>query len=200
MGLTGFIETSWSESEQPFLRVVLTPSFHPEVCITVAPGANVASLSVIALAEHLWAQKADVYLPHNDERFEITKDAFEDLVVLFKAAYAAFDPNPGFGCLDGMGSESCLVSRSDSKRLRAHVSEQQETGKFVVRLVDIAWNGCQNPRVRNALAGTARYLGTKYPLDPLPETTPVTRLAILGSPEERHDFLEMLKSRKKDQG
>jgi hypothetical protein len=198
MGLSGFVENSWTESEQPFLRVVLTPSFHPEVCITVAPGANVASLSVVALVDQLWARKADVRSSCDDERVDVTPSAFEEVVGLFQAAHAAFNPNRKFVYIDGMRSESCLVSRAHTRRIRAHVSEQQATDKFVARLVEIAWSGCKHPRVRNALAGAAIYLGIKYSLDPLPERKPVTHLAVFGSPEDRRDFLEMLKKQKKN--
>ena len=73
-------------------------------------------------------------------------------------------------------------------------------GIFIIRLIDIAWSSCHQPRVRNALARTASYLDVKYPLEALPLDRPVTRLAVLGTPEDRHGYLEMLRRRKKREG
>jgi len=47
MGLR-FIEHSWAQAETPTLRVVLTPSFHPELCITLSRTADAVRLSVVA--------------------------------------------------------------------------------------------------------------------------------------------------------
>ena len=97
-----------------------------------------------------------------------------------------------------MGSESCLVSRAGTRRLRAHVSEQAATGRFVAELIDLAWNACRHPRVRNALGQAAHYLSVEYPLQDLPAGSAVTRLGVLGTPQERLEFFEQLRRHKKD--
>jgi len=197
MSLSGFIEPSWTEAERPTLRVVLTPSFHPELCITVADGAGGVSLSVVALAEKFSAPRADIHLPTNREQSQLSSSVFQEVSELFQAAHAAFDSSRRYVCVDGMGSESCLVSRAGTQRLHAHVSGQA-TGRFIARLIDVAWSGGRDPRVRNALARAASYLEIKYPLDVLPPEPLVTRLAVLGTPDDRRDYLEMLRRRKKE--
>lgn len=199
MGLKGFIEPSWAESESPTLRVVLTPSFHPELCITFTCGAESAWLSVVALGERFWAQRADVFLPSDREQTQVPSHTFEEVVGLFQASHSAFDPNRRFVCCDGMGSKSCLVSRASTQRLDAHVREQGATGTFIARLIEVAWSSCQRPRVRNSLAQAAWYLDIKYPLENLPPDAPITRLAVLGKPEDRNEYLEMLRRRKKNE-
>ena len=200
MDLSGFIEPCWTQAEKPTLRVVLTPSFLPELCITVACTGESAALSVVALAEQFWARRGEVCSPSDHEQVQLPAGAFEELLGLFQEAHTALDPERQCVWLDGMGSESCLVSLAGTQRLRAHVSTTQALGKFVGRLVELAWSGCQGPKLRNALARAASYLNIKYPLEVEPPQRPVTRLAILGTPDQRRDYLEMLRRNKKEKG
>lgn len=200
MSLPCFVENPWTQSDSPTLRVVLTPSFHPELCITFSRSVDSTSLSVVALAVQYWSQHAELYLPSHCDEAHPSLNAFDETVALFRAAHAAFDPDRRYVCIDGMGLETCLVSRAGTQRLSTHVSEQTDTGRLVVRLIDLAWNGCRHPQVRNVLAQAARYLGVEYPLQDVPPAPRVTRLAVLGTAEERHDYLEMLRRRKKDEG
>ena len=198
MNLPGFIEAPWVEAESPTLRVVLTPSFHPELCITVARGPKATLVSVVALAEHLWIQQTAVRLHSNREQVQLPLNVFEEVIDLCRAAHTGFDPNRQGICCDGMGSESCLVSRASTQRLRAHVNEHKATGLFVARLIELAWNNCRTARIRNALAHAAAYLGIKYPLEVLPGEKPITRLGILGTPEAREDYFRMIDTLPKD--
>jgi len=47
------------------------------------------------------------------------------------------------------------------------------------------------------LSQAASYLGIKYPLQELAPSKPITRLAVLGTPEEKNDCFEMLRQAKK---
>src|SRR5262249_29654975 len=141
MRLPGFIEAHWAQSDVPTLRVILTPSFTPELCMTFSRTDDSASVSVIALAEQFWAHRSEAYLPRDCEEARLPLGAFDDAVRLFELAHSTFDPDRPYACIDGMGSESCLVSRAGTQRLQAHVSEQAATGRLVVRLIDLAWTG-----------------------------------------------------------
>ncbi|KYF50419.1 hypothetical protein BE04_26595 [Sorangium cellulosum] len=55
MGLPAFIDPGLS---LPALRLLLMPSFDPEVCITLTGAAGDERLSVVALTESLWQQAA----------------------------------------------------------------------------------------------------------------------------------------------
>ena len=197
MSLSGFVEQPWLRAENPTLRIVLTPSFHPELCITLAQRADSTLLSIVTLLEQFWAQKSMVHLPHEREEVELPAAAFVEISALFASAHAMFDPQRRFVCVDGMGSESCLVSRANTQQLEAHVSEQRATGKYVARTIELAWNSCRQHRIRNALAHAAWYLDVKYPLQDVPPSPPITRIAVLGTPEDRRDYFEMLKATQK---
>jgi len=198
MNLAGFIEPSWTQADQPTLRVVLKPAFHPELCITVAPTADAAKLSVVALAEQLWAQQGVVYLSSDREETQVSGNNFEKVIGLFQKAHDSLEPDRRYAFCDGMLSDACLVSRAATLRLSVHVSAHQANAALIARLIDLAWHNCKRPRVRNAMAQAASYMEIKYPLQESASESPATRLAIMGAPEDRRDYLDMLKRQKKD--
>ena len=199
MGLR-FIEHSWAQAETPTLRVVLTPSFHPELCITLSRTADAVRLSVVALTRQFWSQGSGVVLPTECEEAHLSSKDFDEVLALFAGVRAGFDTQGRYVCVDGMGSMACLVSRAGTQRFEAHVSEHRPAGQLVVRLIELAWNACRQPRVRNALAQVARYLSIEYPVEEVPPQPATTPLAVLGTPEGRHDYFEMLRQSKKDKG
>jgi len=197
MGLSGFVEQPWTQAENQTLRVVLTPSFHPELCLTFSQSSDSTPLSIAVLLDQLWARPSVVCLPHECEEIDMPSVVFDEVLALFATARASYDPQRRYVYCDGMGSESCLSSRGGTQRLDAHVSSDAAVGKLVTRLIGLAWNSCRRARVRNALAQAARYLEIEYPLQDVPPQPPITRLAILGPPEEKRDCFEMLQRVKK---
>jgi len=192
MSLPGFVEQPWLQAEKPTLRVVLTPSFHPELCITLAQRSDSSLLSVVVLLEQFWAQRSLVRLPHEREEVTLPVAASTEILALFSVAHASLDPEKRDICIDGMGSESCLVTKAGTQRLHSHVFSKAAIGQFVAQLVELAWNSCRRPQVRNALARAASYMDVEYPLLDVPREPTITRVAILGTPEARRDYFEML--------
>src|SRR5262245_43874983 len=88
MRLPGFIEAHWAQSDVPTLRVILTPSFTPELCMTFSRTDDSASVSVIALAEQFWAHRSEAYLPRDCEEARLPLGAFDDAVRLFELAHS----------------------------------------------------------------------------------------------------------------
>ena len=274
MGLPGFVEESWTQCDGPTLRLLLKPSFHPELCLTLFREKESTRLSVVALAERFWTQvaaahgvrtpveeearrraeeevrrryeseaarwitltdeekaarvrafvsampdftemrrryeseaarwitltekekaarvralkraiqadtearqrfesedvrwieeeahkagtrpkKAQRLLPSEREEVLLPSSAFDEVARLFSEARAAFGPRD-IG-LDGMGSESCLVSRAGVHRLDARVSGVAMVD-YVGKVIALAWSSCCRPRVCKALAEAAGYI------------------------------------------
>jgi hypothetical protein len=197
MSLPGFIEQPWAQREYPIMRILLTPSFHPELCITLSRNSEAVLLSVVALTTQYWSHSSEMCLPHEHEEFTLPQTAFDEALTLFTTAHGTVDPQRCYICLDGMGSESCLVSRAGTSRVRAEVSMLPQYKQFVAWVIDLAWNACRLPQIRNSLAQSASYLGVNYPVQEVPPQPPLMRLAVLGTPQERSDFLEMLRQSKK---
>ncbi len=58
MGLGAFVEDAWRPGPHTWLRIVLTPSFHPESCVTITDEPGQPALSVVTLVESFWYRGA----------------------------------------------------------------------------------------------------------------------------------------------
>jgi hypothetical protein len=194
VNLPGFIEPAWPEREHPTLRIVLMPSFHPEVCITISCGDKGASVSVIVLAERFWAVGPAAGQVTGREEIPMSTETFVGWLKLFETASALVETK-GIS-LDGMTLEWCLVSRHHDQRVKAHVNELRDRS-FVAGILDMAWINCKDPRVRNGLSDAASYIGLKFPRQEVAPDPLASRIAVLGSPEARKEYFEILERAKK---
>lgn len=192
MGLDAFEPTGPS----PAVRVLLKPSFHPEVCLTLTPDADPtrACLSVVALTESFWRQQAPRRLPELREEIAVPADVYSEAVTGLASALADRDRGDRMICVDGMGIECCHVSTDGIERFAEHVY-RSTLSTFLDRLIWVAWTACRVTGVRNALADCAWYLGKDYPRESDPERPPVRRVLILGEPDARAEYFELLRSR-----
>ena len=196
MLLSGFIVDSWIQSDLSVLRLVLTPSFSPEVCLTLTHRDDQTLISVEAFVEQFWPLRSPAqYPPCNSENVICESRVFDQIVRFFEVAEEESKREPNGVCLDGMGIEACLVLKKSLRRFKFHMGINKEVGEFVDRTIAVAWTGCQDPQIRNALAHCS--WGQKYPLDKIPEKRPVTKLAVLGAPSERNEYFEKLRLTKK---
>src|SRR6185312_5642007 len=87
MNLPCFIEPAWREREHSTLRVVLKPSLHPEVCITISRTENSASISIVTLAEQFWAKGSAAEIKNSREEISISTETFESWLKLFGGTF-----------------------------------------------------------------------------------------------------------------
>jgi hypothetical protein len=182
MGLPGFIDPA----RPSFLRMLLKPSFDPEVCVTLSADRDRPRLSVVAFSTMFWHQPAPVpYLPAAREEVTVPRGALEDLCRDFAAAHAAaHDPSGRMICVDGMGVEAALSGGGGVTRFAGHAFRPAVRG-FVDRFVWWAWMACRTPRVRNALGACGRYVGRTYKRDIDPGAPAPVRVMVLGTFEDR---------------
>ena len=193
VSLPSFIEASWVEEPVSSLRVVFTPSFSPEVCVTARQGHDQNQISIKALSQHFWLEKSPHVISFDFEEVAGEPKLFDEISRLFDEARAAMEQRTGI-CIDGMGVEACLVAQGAVKRFSGNAIASQSLADFVVELINATWTRSQSISVRNALARCAFYVSEDYPVQPLPPQPPVTRLAILGTQDERTDYLEKLEA------
>lgn len=179
------------------VRVLLKPSFHPEVCVTVAgvPDGGPGELSVVALTGMLWRQPVLRRLPELREAVSVPADVLAEAEAGFAAAFADRDRDGRRVCVDGLAVECCRVDGGRVERFAEPVFHDTAVSEFVGRLLWRAWVACRVPGVRNALAECARYLGAEYPPQSDPERPPARRLLVLGTPEARAEYLAALRRR-----
>lgn len=189
MGLPAFIERGLP---LPALRLLLMPSFEPEVCITLTGAAGDARMSVIALTESFWRQPAPCRLSAWRELTEVSASAIADSLADFAAALAATREEAGrMVCIDGMPVEGCHMIETGVERIACHPYRPAVSG-FVSKLIRLAWESCSGAGVRNGLAACARYVGTNFPLAELEPAVERSRVLILGNADDRADLLEQL--------
>ncbi len=148
MQLGAFVDPSWAGASSSVLRVVLTPSFHPEVCLTMVERPDSVLLSVVALNEQLWSHPAEVFRATSREEAKLSGDVFSELARRFETAVNSAGPVRRYVCIDGMGSETCLMVAGSGKQLRAHVSSP-DLNQFVSRWLEVAWRKPQVTWVSN---------------------------------------------------
>jgi hypothetical protein len=218
MGFPSLVEESWKQRDQPTVRAVLTPSFHPELCLTLMRESDgSACLNVAAFRHQLWLQfGAEILsyrlklealigkpLPDQVEGFRqcdredvsISLASAVELEQMFRCALENMGPGRGHLCVDGMGTESCLASCDEQLMLNSSAHDPH-IQPFIVRLIDLAWQNSRTPRVRNSLAYAGSYVGLKCPEFKIPTEEPPMRIAVLGAPEARQEYFEQLRRAK----
>lgn len=192
MGLPAFIEPDWSPL---VLRLLLKPSFHPEVCVTLA-GAD-AVLSVVALVESLWSQSIPCELPTFRERSLVAPQLAHQLYSGFSTAFEADrDPEGRMVCVDGMPLTCCLLDSAGMRQFACN-PYRPAASAFVASLIHAAWQACSGAGVRNALANCGKYVRLELPREPEVAPPKMFRIAVLGTTDNRADFFEKLQQKKR---
>jgi hypothetical protein len=189
MGLPAFID---KDLPSPTLRLLLMPSFDPEVCITLMGAEEDARLSVIALMESFYQQPAPCRLPAWKEQVNVSATMVADSFHHFAAAVAAERETTGrMVCIDGMPVDGWHIAETGIMRIAGH-PYRPAVSEFVLRIVRLAWELCSGAGVRNGLANCARYVGGNFPREAVPPVAERSRVLILGTSEDRSDLLEQL--------
>src|SRR6478752_6232784 len=87
VGLKGFVEDAWRVGEAPNIRVVLTPSFHPEIVITLNGTDALWRLNVLSAKEQVWHLEMTRPVGVFDGEALISAEAFSEVKEAFHAAY-----------------------------------------------------------------------------------------------------------------
>ena len=188
MGFPGFVDPALPS---PSIRLLLKPSFDPEVCVTLSAGGDRPRLSVVAFTTMFWHHPGPVpYAPAAREEVVIPRDVTTDLWGRFAAAHDAAHEMAGrMVCIDGMPVECVAVENGEARRF-AESPYRPAVAEFVSRSIWWAWTACRVPRVRNALAACARYVGKDYPREVVPEAPAPVRIMVLGTVENRAEVHE----------
>lgn len=173
------------------IRLLLQPSFHPEVCITFSRGPDQATVSVIAARAMVWHQPSPTRVPTGRDRGDVSTDCFASHAA---ALAAASSRDEAALIIDGMPVDALLVQDGRSVlKVRRNAGCQSTFGACVAQVISTAWNSLQDIPCRNALAHAARYTGLDLPLFPEAAGKPSIQTLILGADAERRELLDALK-------
>lgn len=192
IGLAGFETDPDIALTGEAIRLLLQPSFHPEICITVKNGPQDALVSVVAAQAMVWHQLAPAPILADQDQGQVSMECFTRLSTAVAAAGSSLD---GTGvAIDGMPVDALLM-RNGELILKIHhnASTSSAFKTFVAHAISAAWSSLQSAPCRNSLAHAAKYAGLDLPLDPEPARKPTVETMVLGSEEDRQELLNALK-------
>lgn len=191
IGVPGFESDPDLAAAGESIRLLLQPSFHPEVCITLNKCPEQATVSVVAARAMVWHQPSPAPMPTDSDRGEVSMD----WLTCFAAAIATASGQEDAGLvIDGMPVDALLVQDGRSVlKVRRNADCQSDFGACVAQVISTAWKSLQNIPCRNALAHAARYTGLDLPLFPEAAGKPSIQTLVLGTDEERRELLDALK-------
>jgi hypothetical protein len=191
LGLPELCDPAWAKDGISAMRVILKPSFHPEVVITLEKNETCVRISVIVAREMIWQQITPQPTRTFREEFESDKSTFLHHMRMFDTAVL---DRMGLA-IDGMAIEGLVFEDGKKRLLNAHIALNKPAREFARHIINCYWEGCKVPEIKNALAETARYVDLKIPRVPCPNepSKQSVNLMILGTSDERDDFLKSVK-------
>jgi len=195
LGLAGFEVTHTPGGPIDWIRLLLQPSFDPEVCLTISKAATAANVSVVAARRMIWHQLSPAPMLTDRDQGRIILEGYQQLAEALRSA-AASSPTYIAIC-DGMQVDGIVMSSGEvTNRFRRNVSDRSLLGEAVSQAIAAAWGAVQSPYCRNALAAAGRYSGLELAPMPEPPRKPIIKTVVLGPEEDRHQLLKALDKQK----
>ena len=190
MGLPAFERDPACTEAVEAVRVLLRPSFHPEICLTFE-GSQV---SVICAREMIWRQLGPPPMPTHRAKAGLPVGTFDALLTsLAPVAHRGTTTVPGI-TIDGMPTE-LLYFRAGKLVLKVggNGGRDDDFSAFLALAVVTAWQCISSDQCRNSLAEAAGYLGKSLPRQTELPRKPIVETLVLGSEEDRAQVLEALR-------
>ena len=191
MGMSSFEEDAACKSAVEAIRLLLKPSFHPEVCLTFTDG----TVSVVCARSMIWHQFEPSPVFTDRAKGSIPLSRFADLASCL-VPVARPGAVPGI-IIDGMPSDLLHYQNgSVALKVGGNASGRGDFSSFVALAIATAWESISNPYCRNSLAEAAEYVGKSLPRAVAPPRKPTIETLVLGPQEEREELLEALRRRR----
>ncbi|MCE4557195.1 hypothetical protein [Pelomonas cellulosilytica] len=189
MGMPSFEEDPDCSCAAEAIRLLLKPSFHPEICITFADG----KVSVVCARFMIWHQFEPSPMLTDRDRGAVPPAVAASLI---SSMTPVVHPGavPGI-TIDGMPTD-LLHFRSGSVALRVggNAGRKGNFSGFIAQAIATAWEHISNPYCRNSLAQAGEYVNRSLPRDvEPPQRKPTIETRVLGSSEDRAELLAALK-------
>ena len=194
LGLPSFQE-SGEGRRLPWLRLLLLPSFHPELCITFVPGDAETVAEVRSFNGQLWS--AVTTPPSQCERVSIEADGILQFTETFEHAVLEASKENKRVCLDGMRVHAMLETSEGIREIEGNVGVRPALGELVRTVAQQIHPRLPRGFCRNALAQAAGYADLQLSLDLTPNPPSATRIMVLGDPEGTEEVMRGLFERRK---
>ncbi|MGF1578169.1 MAG: hypothetical protein ACFCD0_02270 [Gemmataceae bacterium] len=197
-GLPGFTNDLHTNEASEAVRVLLKPSFDPEVCITIRRTHDDWEVEVRAFREQLWHKPFPHELLFDYEILVAPLDPFDSLHsrILATAQTITEHPQGGLICCDGMSLSCAMLNKSVVSTFNAHAIALAEINDFLPQLISLVYGALQNVACRNALAAVGEYVFLELQSVQIERRTPTLGIVIFGEPEERSSLLGNIRDRR----
>ena len=177
------------------IRLLLKPSFHPEICLTFADG----KVSMISAQSIIWRQLEPFPIFTDRDEGTIPDTMWNHLLSSMIASVSRLGAVPS-AMIDGMPSELLHFMNGDLMlKVEGNASWKGGFSDFVALAITTAWEFASNPYIRNSLAEVAGYVGKSLPHEPEPPRKPIFKIMVLGSKNDREQLLEALQKHRDGQ-
>lgn len=177
-------------------RVLLKPSYTPEVCLTAIESDSEAIIEVVSLYEMLWHRPFPCVLRSETESLAIEREFFQQLNDLFHDAWNAIhlDARPVVVC-DGMGIDMFRRCECNTEKISTYVSGRP-LATFLETILPRLHSGFRNRLLRNNLAHCGKYARLELGLEtPLHFESPKRYLGVFGVEEDRTEIIRALSNK-----
>lgn len=188
MGLPSFEDDPQCTSASEAVRLLLKPSFHPEVCLTFTSG----KVSVVCARYMIWRQFEPSPMLTDRAEGAISAELFAALVSSM-VPVSHGGGVPGI-TIDGMPSELLHFQQGRiAQKVGGNAARKGDFSAFVALAIVTAWERISSPYCRNALAEAAEYVNKNLPREQEPPRKPTIETMVLGPKEDREQLLEAIR-------
>jgi hypothetical protein len=188
LGLPSFASDPICTNAKESVRILLKPSFHPEICLTFSD----TRVAVVCAQRMIWHQFEPAPMLTDRAEGRLSSESFTQLMTSMDAI-AKPGAAPGI-VIDGMPSELLSFRRGAvGLQVEGNAGGRGEFSAFIARAISAAWEYTTNPHCRNALADAADYVGLSLARVPSPPRKPTIETMVLGPEEDRAQLLEALR-------
>jgi len=186
MGVGPFVNKSWYQHDVPTVRVLLQPSFHDDIRITIEPCKTGCAVKIAVKHGRTQTRHTAECPAVSLDEGTLSVEARDRLIVSLRNYDELAAPR--WVLLDGILVNACACSGTMSLiHVFGSASVEKLNALFFDFLAQI-WRCCRKSRVRNAISDAGIYIGLDLPEDDETLEKPFSRVLVLGTPEDRDEL------------
>jgi len=177
------------------LRLLLRPSFDPEVCITLGSGLTEDWLELCTFHEMFWHKASAADRPAVFKvRVAIVRGSLDNCTRDFVEAHRLLEETSpkNWMVLDGMPVSAICSVAGSVLELDLNVGARDEFHSFVANILNQLFPLIPPGPCRNSIVRAGRYVDLRLPIDTLPKIEAGTRLLILGEEKGKREVTDAL--------
>lgn len=182
-------------SVNPVFRLLLTPSFNPELCVTFAADGDKTVVDVRTFAGQFWhAESPSSSSPMFAERIATDNVPIEQLADRFLqiAPQIGQEASALVVICDGMGVAATARSGAREATLDCNVGESATLGAYIADLLPKLYALCPAGHCCNAIADAGSYIDLQLQRTDVAPVDTAARIMVLGNEQGRAEVVKRL--------